>query len=300
VTYVVGYGPHNNDRSAIELACQLARSERRPVHAVSVVPRGWGTPAAGGTDREFEAWAQGEGEESAEQARADLAEHPTVDGTASWVSGRSVPQSLLDEVEQLDAWMLVVGSSDDAEPGRIRLSSKTDRLVHSASVPVAIAPRGYRTNSPVVRVTVAFRDDDASWSLLTRVAEICTRASARLRVVTFFVTPQHRPVTSTVSHAETQVIDLWKVQAGTAQAEAKAHLSSAGVPDDSLEFLLAEGSDWATAVGSLDWAEGDILVVGSSATHPIARVFLGSSAAKIIRHAPVPVVVVPGSATKTD
>ena len=36
-----------------------------------------------------------------------------------------------------------------------------------------------------------------------------------------------------------------------------------------------------------------MLVVGSSASGPLARVFLGSAAAKIARHAPVPVTVVP-------
>lgn len=36
-----------------------------------------------------------------------------------------------------------------------------------------------------------------------------------------------------------------------------------------------------------------MLVVGSSASGPIARVVLGSQATKIVRHSPVPVVVVP-------
>jgi nucleotide-binding universal stress UspA family protein len=36
-----------------------------------------------------------------------------------------------------------------------------------------------------------------------------------------------------------------------------------------------------------------VLVVGSSSIGPLARVFLGSRATKIVRHAPVPVVVVP-------
>ena len=36
-----------------------------------------------------------------------------------------------------------------------------------------------------------------------------------------------------------------------------------------------------------------MLVVGSSSIGPIARVFLGSRSAKIVQHAPVPVVVVP-------
>jgi nucleotide-binding universal stress UspA family protein len=297
MTYVVGYGPHKDDRSAIELACQLAVSLPEPVIAVSVVPRGWGTPGAGGTDREYELWAAGEGAESAALAAADLAQHPSVDGSAVWVAGRSVPQVLLEQVAERDASILVVGSSGDAEPGRVRLTSKTDRLVHSSTVPVAIAPHGYRTSSGVSRITVGFRDDDASWSLLTRVAEISKRASARLRVVTFLVNPSRRPVTNTVSHAETQVINLWAVQAASAQAEAADQLQSMGFSGDNVQFITAEGADWAAAVGSVDWADGDVLVVGSSSTHRLAQVFLGSSASKIVRHTPVPVVIVPGSAT---
>ncbi|MGC5170139.1 universal stress protein [Microbacterium sp. DT81.1] len=296
MTYVVGYAPHKHDRSAIELACQLAKSLPQPVVAVSVVPRGWGTPFAAGTDREYEQWAAGEGADSAALAAADLAQHPDIDGSAVWVAGRSVPQALLEEAAKRDAEILVVASGDDAEPGRIRLTPKTDRLVHSSTVPVAIAPRGHNTSNGVTRITVAFRDDDASWSLLTRVAEISTRASARLRVVTFLVRPSRRPVTSAVSHAETQVIDLWGVQAASAQAAAMVHLNSIGVTGDGLELAMAEGSDWGEAVTGVEWADGDLMVLGSSSTHRLAQVFLGSSASKIVRHAPVPVVIVPGTA----
>ncbi|GAA1918586.1 universal stress protein [Microbacterium aoyamense] len=295
MTYVVGYGPHENDRGAIELACQLARSAPQPVVAVSVIPRGWGTPAAAGTDREFAHWAETVGADSAALAAADLARHPEIDGSAVWVPGRSVPQTLLEQAEARDAEILVVASSGDAEPGRIRLTSKTDRLLHSSTVPVAIAPRDYQTSSGVARVTVGFRDDDRSWSLLTRVAEICRRSSAKLRVVTFLVSPVRRPVTSDVSHAETQVIDLWATQAASAQAEAAAHLSSMGFTPENLEVTTAGGPDWGAAIGSIDWADGDLLVLGSSSTHRLAQVFLGSSASKIVRHAPVPVVIVPGS-----
>ena len=42
--------------------------------------------------------------------------------------------------------------------------------------------------------------------------------------------------------------------------------------------------------------DGDVLVVGSSAIGPVARVFLGSRATKIVQHSPVPVVVVPRGA----
>lgn len=293
MSYLVGYGPRNDDRSAIELAFQLARSRPEPVIALSVVPRGWGTPAAAGTDREYELWAAEEGSQSAELARADFAEHPGLEAEAAWVVGRSVPATLMEEAAARDAWIIVVGAAEDAEPGRVRLTSKTDRLVHSSTLPVAIAPRSYRTTSGVERVTVGFRDDDAGWSLLDRVAELSRTEGARLRVVTFLVTPARRPVTNSVSHSETQVIDLWSVQAAAAQTEAREHLAALGLDD--VEFALATGPDWPTAVSSVAWEDGDIMVVGSSSTHRLAQVFLGSSASKIVRNSPVPVVVVPGA-----
>lgn len=295
MTYLVGYGPHQNDRSAIELACQLDRTRPGPAIAVTVVPVGWGTPVAGDVDREFRRWAEQEGASSSQSALADFAEHPEAKGSAEWVTGRSVPQTLLEQVKLQDASMLVVGSGSETPTGRIGLTSKTDRLMHSSVVPVALAPRNYRSESPVTRLTVAFRDDDASWSLLNRVAELAHEVGVKLRLVTFLVSPSRRPVTSSVSHAETQVLELWNVQAQTAQAEAKEHLASMGFTGDALELRLATGSDWGAAIESLDWSDGDVLVVGSSSTHRLAQVFLGSSASKIVRHSPVPVVVVPGA-----
>jgi hypothetical protein len=43
----------------------------------------------------------------------------------------------------------------------------------------------------------------------------------------------------------------------------------------------------------LDWHRQDVLIVGSSPTGAFSRIFLGSSAGKIVRHASVPVIVVP-------
>lgn len=55
---------------------------------------------------------------------------------------------------------------------------------------------------------------------------------------------------------------------------------------------MARRSGWPGAVAA-GWSDGDLLVVGSSRLGPIARVFLGSTATRILRAAPVPVVVVP-------
>ena len=55
----------------------------------------------------------------------------------------------------------------------------------------------------------------------------------------------------------------------------------------------AVGRSWADAMDDLDWHRQDVLIVGSSPTGAFSRIFLGSSAGKIVRHAPVPVIVVP-------
>lgn len=293
MTYLVGFSPHKDDLGPLELACQFARSEADTVHAIVVVPRGWETPVAGDTDREFEAWAAEVGEASAALALERLTGQPDVTATASWVSGRSVPAALVESAEALGAAILVVGSGLDGAPGRITLTSKTSRLLHSSTVPVAIAPRDYRAaGTSVRRVTVGFRDDDVTWTLLDRVAAIGRRVGARLRVVTFAVPP--RPMfTATVSRAEDQVFAQWRRQALAAQQEAQEHLRAAGFDDAEVEMALVEGATWAEAVDSLEWLPGDVMAVGSSATHKLAQVFLGSSASKIVQHSPVPVVVVP-------
>ena len=46
-------------------------------------------------------------------------------------------------------------------------------------------------------------------------------------------------------------------------------------------------------MASITWQTGEVLALGSSSMGPLARVFLGSRATKLIRHAPVPVIVLP-------
>jgi hypothetical protein len=56
-------------------------------------------------------------------------------------------------------------------------------------------------------------------------------------------------------------------------------LNGRGVDD-----VIGQGSDWDSALNDVDWHDGDLLVVGSRESGPIARVYLGSRAAKIPAH----------------
>jgi nucleotide-binding universal stress UspA family protein len=291
---LVGYSPHKDDLGALDLACQIARSDGGSVQAVSVVPRGWPTPVAKDSDRDFEQWAAAEGGRSAAEAAEYLATHDDVPSEATWVAGRSVPQALLARAAQVGAGMLVVGSGEHAPHGQIGITSKSDRLLHSSHVPVAIAPRGYEAapGSAVLRLSLGFRGDDATWTLLDRVSAIVRDSGASLRLVTFAVRSRTM-YPPTVSGAEDMVAAAWLEQARSALAEAAVHLRSEGFTEENLSVDVAIGRSWGGAMDSLQWERGDLLVVGSSSTHRLSHVFLGSSAAKIVRHSPVPVVVVP-------
>jgi nucleotide-binding universal stress UspA family protein len=67
--------------------------------------------------------------------------------------------------------------------------------------------------------------------------------------------------------------------------------ASISAPD--VDVVIGAGLEWRDAVGDVAWELGDILLLGSGAAGPTAQVFLGSVASKILRHAPVPVMIVP-------
>lgn len=294
MSIVVGYSPNHEDLGALDLACQLARSDKTSVHAVVVVPQGWPTAVAGDTEREYKLWAEQQGVAAAAAATRHLAGHSDVPTDASWIAGSSVPPALLEHAAAHAADILVVGSGQDVANGQIGFTSKSNRLLHSSAVPIAIAPRGYRAGpgSSIDRITLAFRGDDETWGLLKQVSGIARRTSARLRVATFAIRGRTM-FPSRVSGAEDMVLGSWIETARAEQAKARDYLHELGFSDDKLTLDVPVGRNWGAAMDALDWSRGDILVVGSSSTHLLDRVFLGSSASKIVRHSPVPVVVVP-------
>ena len=85
----------------------------------------------------------------------------------------------------------------------------------------------------------------------------------------------------------------------TATIEASARRVLVDAKDPSEGVVIGQGPDWGAALNDIEWHDGDLLLIGSSESGPVARVFLGSRAAKIIRHTPVPVLVVPRGAAES-
>ena len=297
MTFVVGFAAGKDEWSSIELGATLARSAGSDLLVVTVVPNAWPTPVAGHTDREFQEWSEQQGAAAVAEANTILAEDwPDVAAVARWRPGRSVAKALLEQAEEVNAAMIVVGSGSTGSYGRVHPGATGDWLLHSSGIPVAVATHGWAASDQgrVRRMSCAFRgDDDRSLATLERTAVICLEIGASLRVVTFAVRGRTVYTAGVGSTAEDMVMERWTNQALAAQQEAIATLREVGSTPDRMETVVAPGRTWGAAIDRLDWQRDEVLVLGSSETRMIERIFLGSNASKIVRHSPVPVIVVP-------
>ena len=296
MTLVVGFSPGKEDWSSIELGATLARSAGTDLLIVTVVPSVWPTPVAGHTDREFEEWAEQQGGAAVAEANAIMADYcPAVAAVARWTPGRSVAGTLLEQAQDVDAQMIVVGSGSTGSYGRVHPGAIGDWLLHSSHIPVAVATHGYAASEHgrIRRVSCAFRGDDRSLRTVERTAAISADIGAALRLVTFAVRGRTVYTAGIGNQAEDMVLDRWVSQAATAQAEALEALRTSGNAPAEIENVVAHGRTWGTAIDRLDWDRDEVLVLGSSDAGVIERIFLGSNASKIVRHSPVPVIVVP-------
>jgi nucleotide-binding universal stress UspA family protein len=289
MTIIAAFPYGKKDRSALHLAGLLARSSGEPVRIVSIVPEQAKSMIPNGSELQFAAWSKERGRRAiaeAEHAAAEIC--PDVSTTAVAVAHRSRAKGLIAEAERSAASMIVLGSGTEGTRGRIRVSATSDRLLHSAPLPVALAPRGFtaEAGAQIERVTCSFRGDRGSEAVLAKTAEISQSVDARLRVATFGVAGRTvQPASLDAESRRREYVDhLRKLQSAAVD----------GVDEERrVEEAVGIGKDWKGALGAVDWHGAEILVIGSSSEGRRSRVFLGSNAARIIRHSPVPVLVVP-------
>jgi nucleotide-binding universal stress UspA family protein len=261
MTLVVGYAPDGRGGAVLHLAGMLARSARDDLVVCAVVPSPWPREPAR-VDGEYRGFLDGIARATLERARERL---PGDVAAVSLVHhARSAPAGLLEVADRREAAMIVVGTS-----GQPAIGSVTARLLHGSPVPVALAPHGFRSRpgARVARVTAAF---GGSEGLIDAAAALAATLGASLRVASFAV-PVHAPFAA-------ELVERWARE-----------LEAAG----QAPAVVGHGASWEEAIDDVEWRDGDVLVVGSSSAAPAARVFLGSRASRIIRHSPVPVLVVP-------
>ena len=86
--------------------------------------------------------------------------------------------------------------------------------------------------------------------------------------------------------------------AGAAHADEVLVAARADLPADvRADVVVGQGESIEDAVAALEWTPGEVALVGSSRLAQPRRLFLGSTAAKMLHELPVPMIVVPRTRT---
>lgn len=292
MSIVVGVDPAHRSASALHLGAMLAHSAGTGLIVTAVVPPAWPS-TAGGADAEWRGYTRDNADGALDHAAAVLGDSPAAEYLLH--EAPSARRGLVELAQQRDATMIVVGSGTGGQPGRIALGSESDALLHASPVPVALAPRGYRTagGARVSRVTAAYRGTGASTGLVLGAARVAGSVGAELRVASFAVVPRDSGTSGAGLDAELPIADAWATDIERHAAAVVRQVTELSDAPTVSGVAVGMGETWESAIAEVGWEPHEVLVVGSSTLGAIARVFLGSHAAKIVRHSPVPVVVVP-------
>jgi nucleotide-binding universal stress UspA family protein len=292
MTLVAGVPLNGRADLALQLAELLARSAGDDVLLCTVAREPW-PPSPARVDAEYRA----ELDHTANQVlREALAQIPADVSARTLVhNARSVPAGLVEVATEEGANAIIVGSSSAGVFGHVALGSVSSRLLHSSPVPVAVPPRGYRCGPAdrVRRVTAAYGGTEDADQLVAAAADVAARVGASFRIASFAVRSRPPGTSGVGSMPEATIVEQWVTETEAAGRAALDHVGRQAAVPEQLDAVVGYGRNWEEALEDVEWDAGDVLVVGSSSIGPVAQVFLGSRAAKIVRNSPVPVVLVP-------
>ncbi len=280
---VVGYLATAGGADAVALGVRLARTLEAELELCIVLPPDTVVPTmapVGGYSELLADQAQRWLDDARKLVPDDLPVQTHVRFEASFATG------LADLATELAAEAIVVGGTGGGIASAYTLGSVVNDLLHSAPVPVAVASRGLR-HSGVTRVrevTCAIGDTPGAELLLDTAVRASRAAGTPLRLVSLVaLDPVHG------DRAPDEVRERAKAHARAALDEARAELPA----DFPVTSTVVDGPTVEAAVDSLEWHDGDLIMVGSSRLAQPRRLFLGSVAAKMLRVLQVPMVVVP-------
>jgi nucleotide-binding universal stress UspA family protein len=206
--------------------------------------------------------------------------------TTAVPDGTSPARALHALAEREGAQLLVIGSSRRGPVGRVFPTAVTDRLLHAAPCPVAVAPAGF-TAEPLELIGAAYLDRPDGHAALAFAKHVAERADALVQVLSVAEPPPAR-----IDGAfEPLALDYVRLARNEAAKMALDDGTRVLADDRSAGGRLLSGpaSD-ALAHASEDL---DLLVCGSRGYGPVRSILLGTTSHALVRHAACPVVVVP-------
>lgn len=280
---VVGYTATDAGADAAALGARLARSLGARLHLVIVLPSEGTRSAAVPPERAYEDHIRAQAKKWLADAVVRLPQELVRTGHVRF--GESFAEGLIAAGEEFDARVIVVGAAGGGLFGRHRLGSVASELLHSSTIPVALAPAGtsQQDDHVVPRVTVAVGTRPGAEALLDEAVALAGDAHVGLRLVSLvpFDTPPGLDTGAVRVVGETHAHEVLTVARDALPAGLDAVSEEA--PGDTVE----------EAVANLSWLPGEVVLVGSSRLAQPRRLFLGSTAAKMLHELPVPMIVVP-------
>lgn len=290
MTVLVGYSPQESGAAALALGAVLARSLGQPllVATVAVLPPPF---IESDVDREYASLIHQWAERALDHARPLVP--PDLDVKFEVVEEASITAGLTAAAQTHDVSVIVLGSSPHGLLGRITLGSVIESLAHGSRWPLALAPRGYvaASHDRINRLTVLFSKAGSIAAMLAPAKGYATQMRVPLRFTSFIVRPFRREFGSIEPAADDLVVDAWAQRMRT---ELSTQLrETAGVEGIEDHLAIGDGLTFREAAGAVPWRDGELVLVGPASRAPLARVFLGSRASKIVRAIPVPVMLLP-------
>ena len=265
---VAGYDGSPAGEDALALGALLAGESGRLVAARVVASR-----RLGGSAPLF-----AELEQAAEQFGADT-ERPVA---------RSAAAGLHDLAQELDADLLVVGSSDHGAGAPVA-GGTGERLLHGSPCAVALAPPGFREYEQSLRVVGAGYDGSPEADIaLDGAIALAVHHEATMRIFTVMPALGSVPASALeAANPAAAVRDRYEQASRAAQERAPAAVRAAtsvvtGTPAAVLRDEAEKGID--------------LLALGSRGFGPLRRTFSGSVAASLMHGLPCPLVVFPRGA----
>jgi nucleotide-binding universal stress UspA family protein len=287
--YIVGYTDTPSGEDALNLAVRLARSMKRSLDVVIVLrseARATLVPVDAGYEKYLHEAAEGWLHHALSLVPRDM------DVKGHIVYAESFAQGLLDASRDLKGRMIIVGAARGGLLGRFTIGSVANALLHSAVVPVALAPEGSNAEvgvDTVTRVTCAVGTRSGAKELVDAGILAARAAGVPLRLVSLVA------LDSDGVDTPPEVLAQAEEHAAKTVAYAAEHLPS----DIEVTVLTASGRRIEDAVSALEWDPGEVVFVGSSRLAQPKQLFLGTTAAKMLRELPVPMVVVPRDSVLT-
>lgn len=278
-TLLVGYTTTHEGADAVALGARLARAIGGRLELVMVLPeRGVVVPLDSG----YEHHVHGRAQDWLDKVSAQVSEDVPCGTMIRYAEDPAA--GLMAAVAETGADYLVVGAADGSLRGRFTLGSVTNKLMHAATVPLVLAPVGSDAiDAPLSRVTAGVGAHRDAHDLIDATAALAGAASVPVRLVSLVALDLPAAVDPQVTRLATTAHTDELLAQARAQLPAEFDVWAGAVEGDSIRAVVHQ----------LDWDPGEVMVVGSSRLARPRSLFLGSTAARILRELPVPMIVIP-------